>query len=80
LGTPQDIFFLLFSALHFFKVGKIINYLLPTSKLVKSGSMNAGWPNTMFQAKWHRFKVTNSYSEYLLLTLSERLCQLCHRE
>jgi hypothetical protein len=27
LGTPQDIFFLLFSAMHFFKVRKIINYL-----------------------------------------------------
>ena len=77
LGTPQDIFFLLFSAMHFFKERKIINYL-PTH--LKSGNMNPGWPYTMFQTKWHRFKVTNSYSEYLLLTPSERLCQLCHRE
>jgi hypothetical protein len=76
LGTPPDIFFLLFSAMHFFKVRKIINYL-PTH--LKSGNMNPAWPNTMFQAKWHRFNVTNSYS-YLLLTPSERLCQLCHRE
>ena len=42
--------------------------------------MHPGWPNTMFQEKWHRFKVTNSSSEYLLLTPSERLYQLCHRE
>jgi hypothetical protein len=65
LCTPQDIFFLLFLPMHFFKVRKIT--------LVKSGNMNPGWPNTMFQAKWHRFKVANSYSEYLLLTPSERL-------
>ena len=77
LGTPQDIFFLLFSSMHFFKVRKIINYL-PTH--LKSGNMNPAWQNTIFQAKWHRSKVTNSYSEYLLLTLNERLCQLCHRE
>ena len=69
LCTPQNIFFLQFSAMHFFKVRKINNYL-PTH--LKSGNMNPGWPNTMFQAKWHRFKVTNSYSEYLLLTPSER--------
>ena len=37
LGTPQDIFFLLFSAMHFFKVRKIINYLLTHLKTCKVG-------------------------------------------
>ena len=37
LGTPQDIFFLLFSAMHFCKVRKIINYLLIQLKTCKVG-------------------------------------------
>jgi hypothetical protein len=36
LGTPQDISFLLFSAMHFFKVRKIINYI-PTHLKTKVG-------------------------------------------
>ena len=61
IGYSTRYFLFTIFAMHFFKVRKIINYL-PTH--LKSGNMNPGWPNTMFQAKWHRCKVANSYSEY----------------
>ena len=46
--------------LNFFKVRKIINYLPIHLETCKVGQ------HEPMLAKWHRFKVTNSYSEYLL--------------